>query len=883
MDAGPTKINSICTCCQSYAARVPSKVTGFCYAEPYTDLGLEMRPRNLVFITLLALCHLQLQGQTLTNALPPAAQVKTDQLPNDPGQEMIPLAEPEPAPATGVPVQFEALRQERAGDVLTLTGDVVVHYRDYVLSADKVVYHQDTSVLEADGHLQVAGGPNDVLINATHGEMRLSMHTARYYNVTGSEGVRKAGRTIVYSTTNPFMFAGRVLLQFGEGNYKIVDGSMTNCRLPKPDWRLISRTINLENGKASTTNSFFELLGFPVFYLPYLSHPVDDAGRDSGVLIPVLSNSSIKGFIVGEQLYWAINRSMDMVIGSEYYSKRGWAPNGDFRYKGHGLDHLTARFNALLDRGVEEEVGATIPAAAVRTSGQPAAQPTDHLPGPVGEEKFNQGGVDIVALGRKDLSPNMHAAGTVEYLSSYLYRLVFNDNYSQAISSEVASDLTITHAHNGFVPSVELDRFETFASSASGNEAKILHLPEVHYDILDKPLGESQVYWGLSTSVALLNRSEPHLHSQNAGRTDVYPHISVPFHLDGWSVIPEAAVRDTFYTISQVPDLTGKRSGTPSIDHAPLNRADFEASVDLRPPAFERDFTINRWNRVLRHVVEPELTYKYVAGIGSQAQNVLLIDTADIATNTNQVGYSLTQRFYLRPIHQKPCDSEAKQANGDCPAPMREWATWQIAQEFFIDPSFGGAIIPNRRNVFDSTLDLSGVAFLTGSRDLSPITSRIRFEAIDNLRVEWDLDYDPRVGQLDSDNLFAGYTKGITTVGLGHALLNAVDENGSSASTIKSQQLQPFVTIGKQSRAGFNFAANAGYDFVLGQLQYGGLQANYNWDCCGLTFGYRRFQLGSVRDETQWLYSFTLASFGSVGDIRRSNSVFRDPTLPPVF
>jgi LPS-assembly protein len=348
-------------------------------------------------------------------------------------------------------------------------------------------------------------------------------------------------------------------------------------------------------------------------------------------------------------------------------------------------------------------------------------------------------------------------------------------------------------------------------------------------------------------------------------------------------VIPEAAVRDTFYTISQVPDLTGKRSGTPSIDHAPLNRADFEASVDLRPPAFERDFTINRWNRVLRHVVEPELTYKYVAGIGSQAQNVLLIDTADIATNTNQVGYSLTQRFYLRPIHQKPCDSEAKQANGDCPAPMREWATWQIAQEFFIDPSFGGAIIPNRRNVFDSTLDLSGVAFLTGSRDLSPITSRIRFEAIDNLRVEWDLDYDPRVGQLDSDNLFAGYTKGITTVGLGHALLNAVDENGSSASTIKSQQLQPFVTIGKQSRAGFNFAANAGYDFVLGQLQYGGLQANYNWDCCGLTFGYRRFQLGSVRDETQWLYSFTLASFGSVGDIRRSNSVFRDPTLPPVF
>ena len=120
-------------------------------------------------------------------------------------------------------------------------------------------------------------------------------------------------------------------------------------------------------------------------------------------------------------------------------------------------------------------------------------------------------------------------------------------------------------------------------------------------------------------------------------------------------------------------------------------------------------------------------------------------------------------------------------------------------------------------------------------------------------------------------------------MGIGHSLLNAVDETGNAASTIKSQQIQPFLSIGKQSGRGFNFAANTGYDFVLNQLQYAGVQAVYNWDCCGLTFGYRRFQLGSVRDETQWLYSFTLANFGSVGDIRRSNSVFRDPNLPPVY
>ena len=110
-----------------------------------------------------------------------------------------------------------------------------------------------------------------------------------------------------------------------------------------------------------------------------------------------------------------------------------------------------------------------------------------------------------------------------------------------------------------------------------------------------------------------------------------------------------------------------------------------------------------------------------------------------------------------------------------------------------------------------------------------------------------------------------------------------MDESRGSASTIKSQQLQPFFSIGKPNSVGFNLAANGGYDFVLGPIQYAGVQATYNWDCCGLTLGYRRFALGSVRDETQYLYSFTLANFGSVGDIRRSNSIFRDPTLPPSY
>lgn len=837
-----------------------------------------MRVRFFLCITLLALWHSNVTGQTLTNALPPAqsgtqfetratpraSSASLASLPADPGQEAMPIAKPEPAKTTGVPVSWKADRQTWAGNIATLYGVEEFRYRDYVIRADKISYDRATTEIEAEGHIEIRGGPDDLVLTASHGQMRLNTHTARFYDVTGTMGVRGYGRTVVYTSANPFTIHARVLLENGEGNYRVVDGSMTNCRLPKPDWQLMARSIRMENGIASSRNTYFKFLGIPLFYLPYLRHPVDENGRQSGFLIPVLSNgSSIRGFTLGEQFYWAINRSMDMVVGSEYYSRRGWAPNGDFRYRGPGLDHVTLRWNALLDRGYNQ----------VQTSGPMAGQVV-HI---------DQGGADIAAEVRKDFSPQTRIAGNAEYLSNYSYRLVFNDNYWQAINSQVKSDLAWTHAHNGIVPSIELARTQTFASSEEGNEVRILRLPLLRYDVLDRPLGSptSPVDWGLGSSMSHLGRAEPGFHARNDVRADFYPHVSMPLVGAGWSIVPQAALRATWYSNRQIPDLTGADGGVPTVSHDPLHRIYGEAAIDVRPPAMERDFAIGHEGKVVRHVIEPELTYHFVGGIGSQARNVLLVDTTDIPTDTNEAGYSLTQRFYVRP---KPCPNSAPSTEANsCDSRPREWASWVIAQKFFIDPTFGGALIPGRRNVFASTLDFTGVAFLTEPRNVSPIVSRMRFEAVHNLRIEWDMDYDPKPGRFGADNIFAGYHWGITTVGLGRALLNAPNEQSGKASLIQSQQLDPFLEIGSQNRAGFNLAANGGYDFVHGALQYGGVQAVYNWDCCGLTVGYRRFALGSLRDETQYLYSFTLANFGSVGDIRRANSVFRDPSASPAY
>ena len=831
-----------------------------------------------------------MQAQVLTNTLPaaePQSPASSNApLPDDPSQQVLPVAALQPAPETGVPVRWEALHQSRQGDDWKLEGEVVLFYKTYILHADKITYHQDSDTVEAEGHLQLEGGPSDTILTASHGEMHLGDHTAAFYDVSGSFGVRRLGKTQIYSTPDPFLFTGRVLLQTGEKAYRIVDGSMTSCRLPKPDWELLSKTITVVDNKATTHNTLFEFLRIPLFYLPFVQRNLDDTGRESGFLLPVFANSGVKGLVLGEQYYWVINRSMDLTVGSEYWSKRGFAPNGDFRYKGRGLDAVTVRWNALLDRGVNEV-----------------------LSGDTTPTKVDQGGADILAFGRKDFTDHTRIAGNIEYLSSYIYRLAFDENLAQATSSEVQSDLAISHTYNGYVPSIAANRFQSFAGSSAADgapvvnvpEVRVLHLPSVRFDAVDRPLPFSPLtdvaptfYWGLTSSLGDLDRAEPRFHARNVGRLDIYPHLEWPIHLGEWQIRPELGLRTTLYSGSQIPDLTGVNDGIPAVQHNPLNRSDLEATLDIRPPVLMRDFTVTRWNRQLRHVIEPEIYYRYVTGINN-ARDTLHFDTTDIATNTNEAGYSLTQRLYLKPIQNKPChvdpvaettsrqnpsaeedhhSFDPTEATDVCQSKPREWASWQISQKFFIDPIFGGALIPNRRNVFDTTLDMTGVAYLTSPRNIAPVVSRLRFEAIDNLRIEWDLDYDTKAGRVGADNVIAGYSFGKTTIGLSHALLNAADETGSKASLIQSQQVQPFLYFGKPSNTGLSVALNSSYDFTHDALQYGGVETIYNWNCCGINLGYRRFALGSLRDESEWLWGFTLSGIGTAGNVRRSTSVF---------
>ena len=126
---------------------------------------------------------------------------------------------------------------------------------------------------------------------------------------------------------------------------------MTSCLLPDPDWRIHSALIRVNYGEARAKNSYFSLLNVPILYMPYVTHPVDSESRLSGLLIPDRQQLFDKGIVVGDSVYWVINRSMDATLGTQYFSKRGWSPSGALRYRGPGDDFAGASFVAALRPG----------------------------------------------------------------------------------------------------------------------------------------------------------------------------------------------------------------------------------------------------------------------------------------------------------------------------------------------------------------------------------------------------------------------------------------------------------------------------------------------------------------------------------------------------
>ncbi len=774
-----------------------------------------------------------------------------------------------PSAEKGVEVVIKSdIQTERDGHFV-LDGDVEIVYGSRTVHADHIEYDNTTGDIVATGHLVATGGANNERIAASHGTMNIRFQTGRFFDVTGSVGLATTGSRMLYKSANPFLFTGRMVVRTGPSEYQVYDGTVTSCQLPHPDWLLSAGMFSIDGEKATARNSVFHLLNVPLVYLPYVTHPVDSEDRQSGLLIPVLGQSSSKGFITGEEVYLTLGRSADLTLGATYYSLRGWAEAATFRYKGRNSDFATAHYTGLLDHGYT-------PASGIYT---------------------NQGGEDLTFRGRHDFSSATRAVADVEYLSSYTYREAFTDNFNQAVSSDILSTIYGLHTMDGMMASVRADRYQGLKRAAQlatsttaaipEQQVRIFHAPSLDFDATDHRIGPTPLLWSLESSAAALKRVQPNfVTGGEIERFDFHPRLSLPFGGGGFRALSSVGVRETLYTRNRKTPYTPGQAPVEGVGG--LSRSDFEAELDARLPVFERTFTGDLVRRIfgadVRHTIEPEVTYRYVTGIGNFF-NVLRFDDKDVVSDTNEVEYGATQRLFVK---QRPGNSCSTTAVPSAIASEEETAVearcstsqrlvWRVAQKYFFNPTFGGAVLPGRRNIFETTLAFSGIAFLTEARDISPLLSRLRVQTSEKTGIEWNFDYDTGAKKFTSNNIFVDVREGKVFGGLSYARLNAPGRfytEGVSSAVSNFNQFRVLLGYGSPTKAGLGIAANAGIDLNMGSLQYAALQTSYNWNCCGLSVEYRKYELGAVRNENAYRFNFTLANIGTAGNLRRAERLF---------
>jgi LPS-assembly protein len=813
-----------------------------------------MTTRSQIIITAVVLCHLLLAPRVVTSQTPPLRAAAESQ--------------------TREEVTIKAVEQEKAGSIYHLRGKAEIDYRTYTLQADEITYNSDTGESELQGHMVLEGGPYDEHVEASHGTYNIQTEVGKFYDVTGTVGFKGRRSQYVLTSSNPFAFTGKIVEKNGPDRYLVRQGTVTTCHLPRPKWQFHAREMSVDvDSTAKMHDSEFTLMGIPVFYFPYVAHPVQQT-RQSGLLIPGLGNSSTKGYIAGDSVYWVLNRSADLTLGAEYYSKRGWAQQGTFRMRPSESSYVWFSYSGVVDRGIQ-----------------------------TGGIVQNQGGEDARFQADHPFG-TVRGVANVDYLSSFVYRIAFTDVYAQAIDSEVKSQIFLSNTTDGFHFSALAERYQNFdvcvpeTGTNSGCTAitsteliRILHMPSFFVGSEERQLSTTPLYWSFDSAAEGLQRRQLGFRTAAlVGRFDLAPTIAMPLQWRGWSMRPAVTLRDTAYTQTINPV-------TDTASNDVLNRKSLEASFDLQAPAMEKVFERPWRRRKWKHVIEPRMRYDYVNGISNFA-DVVRFDSTDVLTNTNEIEYGVVNRIYAKRLdpNTSDCDVQAMSTLNvgappqvgavpwEAPTPEkqrcatgpREVVSWEIAQKYYFDPTFGGAFVPGVRNVFTSTADFTGVAFLNTRRNFAPIISRLRVETSLRTNTEWDLDYDTKTGQINGSTALVNYHYGPFTIGGGDAYLRVLDATpGSILAGLNSfHQFRVLAGYGQLNKPGLSAAASFGFDSNEGNLQYATAQTSYNWDCCGLSLEYRRFALGAVRNENQYRFSFTLANVASFGNLKRQERLY---------
>lgn len=221
---------------------------------------------------------------------------------------------------TDVPIYMSAERLSFNYEKNTYTarGNVTLSQGNLRLRADTIVYDGNTGTLTARGKVIVRSGSD--VVEAERISIKLADATGVMFN----------GKLLL--TRHNVYLEGQQLEKTGDSTYHIQRGSFTTCDGARPDWHITGRDLDVTlEGYGTLRHGVFYIRNVPVFYIPWFMYPVKRK-RQSGFLMPTLSNSTLRGFDIRLPFFLAISPSVDATIIPRVCTKRAVQTSVELRY-----------------------------------------------------------------------------------------------------------------------------------------------------------------------------------------------------------------------------------------------------------------------------------------------------------------------------------------------------------------------------------------------------------------------------------------------------------------------------------------------------------------------------------------------------------------------
>jgi LPS-assembly protein len=733
-------------------------------------------------------------------------------------------------------------------------GNVDARIGTYRLQADKVTVYDATNKVVAEGNVVFDQGDLQRITGST-AEWNYRTKTGFFVNSTGYTNQTQDGTRLYFTADR----VERINLT----TIVVINAEITACDEEVPKWSFRAAKATIKTGdRVRIKSASFRIKRMPVLFTPFVSISIKHRDRSSGFLTPTFSASGEKGFRISEAYYLTLGRSADFTLRGDLYSKRGYGIGGDLRTRANSRSFMNLGFFIVKDRvlGPKEDA--------------------DHP---------DQGGSSFYVDAVHYFPNGFLAAADVNITSNLAFRQVFSDSIQRAISPEERSQIFINKNHNAYSLNF---RMNSQATSLQNSQVRLRQLPSLTFDrrpSIVSWLKKLPVYLSWESGVEGVSRKEtaadlalfrieagrdPILTPSIVQRFDFHPVVSLPLTFAGWSVTATAGARATYYSNSFDP-------ATQLVIPRDVVRGYGEFELDVRPPAFAKNFRRGDGSVRFRHVIEPYVTYRRIAGINN-FHSIIRFDHNDAIADTNEIEFGLTNRFFTRRSTESVGTAAARLARekDSLATQPYEALTITLRAKYFFDRFFGGALIPGQRNQFYPIDTFSAFSYGAVPRRFSPLNIDVRYRPTQYTFADFRGDIDTRGGGLRAMAATAGfvrpslveafatfyYTRAVELV---PALRQYANAQGAEPGTLRGSQWSPAVFLGNREDGLFG-GVSLFFDFQ--KHPFAGNRAlvsstatlGYTWSCCAVTVQYYTFNVG-LRSENRTVFAFRLNGIGTFG------------------